>query len=130
MMLDHGDRHDVEDTPGVRVLEIRQFLVASSLVVGGLNLAVHLPAISALAVDAVVPVGGDRTANGRAGDFLLRDLLDVERLLVSDVEPGLDLRDHVLNGHFLRGRARALLPRARFEFDRSTAALYALSLIH
>ncbi len=122
MVLDHGDRHDVEDAAGVRVFRIGQFLVASALVVGGLNLAVDLPAISAFEVDAVFPVGGDGAANGRVGGFLLRDLLDVERLLVADVELGADLRDHVLNGHLLRRRAGALLALARFEFHRATAA--------
>jgi hypothetical protein len=82
MVLDHGDRHDVEDTSGIHVFDIRQFLVAVSLFIGGLNLAVHLPAISAFEVDTVVPVGGDGAVNGRVGGFLLRDLLDVERLLL------------------------------------------------
>ncbi len=84
MVLDHGDRHDVEDAASVRVLEIRQFLVASSRVVGGLNLAVHLPAIRAFEVERIVPVGGNRAANGQVGGFLIRDLLDVECLFVSD----------------------------------------------
>ena len=83
MVLDHGDRHDVEDAAGVRVLEVRKFLVAPALVVGGLNLAVHLPAIRAFQVDAIFAVCGNGAADGRVGGLLLRDLLDVEGLLVA-----------------------------------------------
>ena len=45
--LDHRHRHDVEDAAGVRVFGIGQFLVTATLVVGRLNLAVDLAAISA-----------------------------------------------------------------------------------
>ena len=90
MVLDHGDSHNVEDTPGVRVLNIRQFLVSAVLVVGGLNLAVHLPAISAFKVVTFVPVGNDGTVNVCVCGFLPRNLLDVERLIISDGEPGLN----------------------------------------
>ena len=90
--LDHRDRHDVEDAAGVGVFRIGQFLVAPALVVGGLNLAVDLAAIRAFEIDAVLPVGGDGAANGRVGGLLLRDLLDVERFLVGDVELGCESR--------------------------------------
>ena len=83
MGLDDRDRHDVEDAAGVRVFGVGQFLVAPALVVGRLNLAVDLPAIGAFEIDAVVAVGGDGAADGRVGDLLLGDLLDVERFLVA-----------------------------------------------
>ena len=122
LCLDHGDGHDVEDAAGVGVFRVGQFLVASALVVGRLNLAVDLSAIRAFEIDAVVAVRLDGAADGRVGDFLFGDLLDVERLFVADVELGADLVDHVLNGDFLRRRAGAFLAFARPELHRTAAA--------
>ena len=122
VVLDHRHRHDVEDAAGIGVLRIGQFVVAATLVVGVLNLAIHLAAIRAFEIDAVVAMGVNRAANDRVGDLLLGDLLDVERFLVADVELGSDLVDHVLHGDLPRRRPCALLALARFELHRAAAA--------
>ena len=107
MVLDHGHRHDVEDPSGVGVLEIRKFLVASSLVAGGLNLAVHLPAISPFEEDAVISVGGEKGPELVFGDtvFSVRNVgLFAHAVLVLADEKVLDV--------FLKGQFRGfLLPR-------------------
>ena len=63
-----------------------------------------------------------------SADFLFGDLLDVERFLVSDVELGANLGDHVLNGDFLGRRASAFLAFAWLQFHRPGAGRDALIL--
>ena len=67
MVLDHRHRHNVEDAAGVGVLQIRQLLVAVTLLVGRLNLLVDLPAVGDVEVWPVVAVRRDRVADRRVG---------------------------------------------------------------
>ena len=78
MVLDHRERHDVEDTAGVRVFRVGQFLVASPPVVSRLNLAVDLSAISAIQINTVFPVRANGGSNTRVGGLFFRHLFNVE----------------------------------------------------
>ena len=69
MGLDDRDRHDVEDAAGVRVFGVGQFVVAPTLVVGRLDLAVDLAAIRAFEVDAVFAMSLDGAADAGSAIF-------------------------------------------------------------
>ncbi len=115
MGLDHRHGHDVEDPAGVRVLGVRQFLVAGEIVVGDLYLAVHPATVRSFEVDQIGAMSLDGAANGGIGGLLLSDLFDVEGFLVADVELGANLVDYVLDGDLLRRRPHTLLAPARPE---------------
>jgi hypothetical protein len=59
MLFDDGDGHNVEDAAGVSILRVRELFVTPAIVVGFLNLAVDLPAISAVQIDTIFPVCSD-----------------------------------------------------------------------
>src|SRR5437867_11871591 len=105
MRLDHCHRHDVEDAAGVRVFQIGQLLVTSTPVIGRLNLAVDLTAISTFEEDAVFAMCGYGGADGRVKRLFLGDLFDVKRFLIADVELSPNLVNHVLDGNLLGRRA-------------------------
>src|ERR1039458_1727751 len=115
MSLNHRHCHDVEDAASVHVFGVGQFIEASALVIGGLNLAVDLAAIRTFKKYAILAMGGDGGADGRVGGLFLRYLFDVEGFLVGDVELGANLVNHVLNGDFLGRWASAWLAMARFQ---------------
>src|SRR2546427_6913119 len=112
MGLDHRHGHNVEDPAGVRVLGVRQFLVAGEIAVADLNLPVYLATVCSFEVDPIVAMSLDGAANRGIGSFLLGDLLYVEGFLVTDVELGANPVDHVLDGALLRRRPHTLLPPA------------------
>lgn len=78
MLLDDSDSHNVEYSTGVSVLRVRELFVTPALIVCGLNLAVDLPATSAVQINAIFPMGDDRAVDDRISRFLLSDLLDVK----------------------------------------------------
>src|ERR1039458_2068450 len=109
MVVDDSDGHNVEDAAGVSVLGVRELFVTPAVVVGSLNLAVDLPAISAVQIDTIFPVCSDGIVDDGISHFFLCDLLDVKSFLVANVEIGAnlggkqDFREHLRTG---RGASR------------------------
>ena len=50
-MLNYGDSHCVEDAAGVRILGIRELFITPALIVGSLDVSVHLSTIRAVQVE-------------------------------------------------------------------------------
>ena len=121
VLLDDRYGHDVEDAAGVGVFRVRKLFVAPAVIVGRLDVLVHLAAIWTFEIEPIFAMRFDGAADRRVGDLLFCDLPDVERLLVCDVELGFYLRDHALHGYLRWWRTRALLPFAGLEFHRAPA---------
>jgi hypothetical protein len=51
---DHGNRHDVKDSTGVRVFDIAQIVVSAAVAVDILDLSVDIDAISPFQVHKIV----------------------------------------------------------------------------
>src|ERR1700676_3272333 len=119
MMLDDCHGHNVEDAANVCVFRVRKLVVAHALIIGQLDVLVHLPAIRAFEIEPVFAMRFDGASDRRVGDLLFCDLPDVERLLVCDIELGFYLRDHALHGYLRWWRTRAFLPFAGLEFHRA-----------
>src|SRR4051812_4728649 len=96
MGLDDRHSHDVENAAGVGVFGIREFVIAPAPVKSCLDVFVDLPAIGAFEKESILAMSLDSASYCRVSDLLFRHLLDVERFLVSNVELGSNLRDHVM----------------------------------
>ena len=82
-MTNHRDSHDVEDSPGVLIFRVCQFLVTSSLYIGSLNLAIYLSPVRSFQIDDILFVSLDRGMDSRIFRLLFGYFFNIEGLFVS-----------------------------------------------
>src|SRR5437868_2562866 len=86
VIVDDGYRHDIENTTGIFVLVVGEFVIASPVLIGRLDLTVYLAAKWPFEVHKVFLMRVNRRSNRLILRLFFRHLPDIERLLVGNVE--------------------------------------------